>query len=73
MKTLIAYVTLSLAAAIGSTACAHQQLTNTHVAEAAATAAVIAGLVILSAHTCDARCDGAMTTTGPQPAALPPR
>ncbi len=67
MKRLIASVSLSLALAIGTTACAHQQLTKPRVAETAAAVAVIAGPFILAANANCANCNIAVEN----PAALP--
>ncbi|HEX5060804.1 MAG TPA: hypothetical protein VFV99_15655 [Kofleriaceae bacterium] len=50
MKRFIALILLSTALAVGTTACAHQQLTKLHAAETVATAAVIAGMVLLAAQ-----------------------
>ena len=50
MKRFISLVSLSTALAIGTTSCAHHQLSKRRVAEGAATAAVIAGLVLLAAN-----------------------
>ena len=72
MKRLVALVSLSLALAIGTTSCAHRQLTTRTVAETAATAAVIAGLVILAANASCANCNVGIES--PHAAtALPPR
>jgi hypothetical protein len=71
MKRLIAMVSISTALAIGSTACAHQQLTKRRVAEATATAAVIAGIVILASQTQCGNCN--IGVDNPAQAALPPR
>jgi len=71
MKRFIAAVTFSTALAVGMTSCAHQQLSKARLAEGAATAAVIAGLVILAASTQCENCNIAID--GPQQAALPPR
>jgi hypothetical protein len=71
MKRLIAMVSISTALAIGTTSCAHQQLTNRRLAEGAATAAVIAGLVILAASTQCKSCN--IGIDDPAGAALPPR
>jgi hypothetical protein len=70
MRYLIAYCTLSLALAIALTSCAHRQLTKGHVAEVAATAAVIAGIVVLAAN---AQCANCNIGIEPAVAALPPR
>jgi hypothetical protein len=67
MKRLIAIASLSTALAIGTTACAHKQLTKTHAVEVAATAAVIAGIVILSSQ---AQC-GNCNIGGVEPALAP--
>ena len=70
MKYLITYCTLSLAFAIALTSCAHRQLTKGHVTEIAATAAVIAGIVVLAANQ---QCGNCNIGGVEQPAALPPR
>jgi len=49
MKTLLAYLALSTSLAIGTTACAHKQLTNQQVARTAIPVAVVIGVVILAA------------------------
>lgn len=49
MKTLIAYLVLSTSLAIGTTACAHQQLTNQQVARKALPIAVVIGVIVLAA------------------------
>lgn len=71
MKRLIASVSLSLALAIGTTSCAHRQLTKRQVAETAATAALIAGLVILAANTSCANCN--IGVENPAASAQPPQ
>ncbi|HUS30788.1 MAG TPA: hypothetical protein VMZ53_19895 [Kofleriaceae bacterium] len=49
MKALIAALALSTSLAIGTTACAHQQLTNQNVARTALPVAAVVGLVLLGA------------------------
>lgn len=71
MKRFIALVTLSTALAIGTTSCAHHQLTKGRAAEAVATAAVIAGIVVLAAQANCANCN--IGIEDPNTAALPPR
>jgi hypothetical protein len=71
MKRLIAMVSLSTALAIGTTACAHQQLTNRRIAEGAATAAVIAGLVLLASQAQCGNCN--IGVEDPAQTALPPQ
>ena len=68
MKRFIALISLSTALAIGTTSCAHSQLTKRRAAEGVATAAVIAGLVLLSAHANCGDCN-----IGTQHTALPTR
>ena len=71
MKHLITYCSLSLALAIATTSCAHRQLSSKHAVEIAATAAVVAGIVVLAANAQCANCN-----IGIEPAAaaaLPPR
>ncbi|HEY5925507.1 MAG TPA: hypothetical protein VIV11_27670 [Kofleriaceae bacterium] len=71
MKRFITFVSLSTALAIGATSCAHHKLTKRNVAEGAATAAVIAGLVLLAANS---NCGNCSVDVGePSAAALPPR
>lgn len=49
MKALIASIVLSTTLAIGTTACAHQQLTNQQVARTVIPVALVVGLVIAGA------------------------
>jgi hypothetical protein len=69
MKRFIVLVTLSLSLAIGTTSCAHQQLTKRHAVETAATAAVIAGMVLLASQAQCGNCNAGLDPHG----ALPPR
>ena len=71
MRCLLAYCTLSLALAIGTTSCAHQQLSKKHAAEVAATAAVIGGIVLLAATEQCGNCN--IGIESPAATALPPR
>ena len=68
MIRLISLVSLSTALAIATTSCAHHQITKQRVAEGAATAAVITGLVLLAANGNCGDCNIGDT----QRAALPP-
>ena len=70
MKRFISLVSLSTALAIGTTSCAHHQLSKRRVAEGAATAAVIAGLVLLAANS---NCGNCNVDLGEPSSALPPR
>ena len=74
MKRFIALVSLSTALAVGTTACAHQQLSKRHAVETVATAAVIAGMVLLAAQAncgnCNIGIDDPNTSARP---AQPPR
>ena len=63
MKRLFALVSLSTALAIGTTSCAHHQLTKKQVSQGAATAAVIAGLVLIAATSQCSECN--IDLTGP--------
>jgi len=68
MKRFVALVSLSTALAIGTTSCAYSQLTKRKAVEGAATAAVIASLVLLAANNNCSDCN-----IGAEHAALPPR
>ena len=70
MKRLIAIVSLSLALAIGTTSCAHHQLTKSRAVQTAATAAVIAGMVVLATQ---AQCGNCNIGIEDPHSALPPR
>jgi hypothetical protein len=70
MKRLITLVSLSCALAIGTTSCAHQQLSKRHAVEIAGTAAVIAGMVILASQ---AQCGNCNAGIEDPHGALPPR
>ena len=71
MKSLVAVLTLSTALAIGTTACAHQQLAKSHVKETAASVAVIASIVLIAVAT---QCDSCTISPAPSTtSALPPR
>ena len=71
MKSLVAILSLSTALAIGSTACAHQQLAKSHAKETAASVAVIASIVIIAAV---AQCESCTIAPAPNTtSALPPR
>lgn len=72
MKRFITLVSLTTALAIGTTSCAHHQLTKTHAIEVAATAAVIAGIVVLSSQAQCGNCNIG-GTDAPAATALPPR
>jgi len=50
MKRFITLVLLGTVLAIGTTSCAHHQLTKRRAVETVATAAVIAGMVVLAAQ-----------------------
>ena len=50
MKRFISLVSLSCALAIGTTSCAHHQLSKARAIEVTAAAAVIAGMVILASQ-----------------------
>jgi hypothetical protein len=71
MTRFIALVSLSAALAIGTTSCAHQQLTKARAIEATAAAAVIAGMVILASQAQCGNCNIGGET--PAATALPPR
>ena len=72
MKCLISYCILSLTLAIGTTACAHRQITKQHAIEVAASAALITGIVVLAASQNCGNCNiGGVEA--PAAAALPPR
>jgi hypothetical protein len=49
MKALVAAVLMSTTLAIGTTACAHHQLTNQQVAKKAIPVAVVIGIIVLAA------------------------
>ena len=49
MKALVACIALSTCLAIGTTACAHRQLTNQQVARTAIPVAVVIGVVLVAA------------------------
>jgi len=71
MKSLVAVLTLSTALAIGTTACAHQQLTKHHATETAVSVAVVASLVMIAVA---AQCETCNISATPNTtAALPPR
>lgn len=72
MKRFITLVSLTTALAIGTTSCAHRQLSKTTAIEVAATAAVIAGIVIVSSQAQCGNCDVGGAGT-PAATALPPR
>jgi hypothetical protein len=72
MKVLISYCILSLALAIGTTACAHSQVSKQTAIEVAGTAALIAGIVALAATQNCGNCNIGGTETAAA-TALPPR
>ena len=73
MKRLIALVSLSTVLAIGTTSCAHQKLSKTTAVEVAATAAVIAGIVVLSSQAQCGNCNIGPGGESPAATAIAPR
>jgi hypothetical protein len=71
MKRFVTAISLSTFLAIGMTSCAHQQLTKRHAVEGAATAAVIAGMIILAANANCGNCN--IGIDNPAQSALPPQ
>ena len=73
MKRLVALTTLSLAFAIGTTACAHHQLTGNRAKDAVIGTAVFAGVIAAAMLLpCD-ECKNADYGTGAASHAIPPR
>jgi hypothetical protein len=69
MKRLITVVSLCTALAIGTTSCAHGQLTKQHAKDAALGAAVVAGIVLVTVAVPCEHCNVTPQTS----AALPPK
>jgi hypothetical protein len=73
MKRLFALTSLSLAIAIGSTACASQHLTNSRAKDAVLGTAVFAGVIAAALLLPCNECKNADYGTGAAAHAIPPR